>query len=185
MCDMSLACSLRVLHTPRSIAFLPHPAIHHRVLVERSCRVLDQRTCCGAACFTASQSVSQQDYLQSWTQQRAKQLQNCRVDSERDVPVLLSSTSAQAGQTLLSVPESTWISLQTVRNSPIGSSVEALEPWLQLALFILFGLADQKSDWSDYLLSLPSSFSVPLLWEEQELALLEGTQLLSTVQGYR
>ena len=99
--------------------------------------------------------------------------------------MLLSSTSAQPGQTLLSVPESAWISLQTVQKSAIGSSVEALEPWLQLALFILFGLSDRNCEWSDYLHSLPSSFNVPLLWDEQELALLEGTQLLSTVQGYR
>lgn len=182
--DMSLACSASAPQTPRILASLRCPATHHRLLVGRSCRVLPQRTCCGAA-FTASQSVSQQDYLQAWTQQHAKQLQNCRVDSEEGVPVLCSSTSTQAGQTLLSVPESAWISLQTVRNSPIASSVEALEPWLQLALFLLFGLSDRKSDWSDYLLSLPSSLNVPLLWEEQQLALLEGTQLLSTVQGYR
>ena len=181
--DMSLACSrTSALPTSRRLTLLPNTATH-RLPVSRSCRVL--RTCCGAACFAVSQTLSEQDYLQSWTQQRAKQLQNCRVESGQGVPVLLSSTSAQAGQTLLSVPESTWISLQTVQKSPIGSSVDSLEPWLQLALFILFGLSDRNCEWSDYLHSLPSSLNVPLLWEEQELDFLEGTQLLSTVQGYR
>lgn len=180
---MSLACSTSALYTPKSL-LLPYPATHRLPLL-RSCRVLNHRTCCAAAAFAVAQIVSQQDHLQSWAQQRAKQLQNCRVDSGQGVPVLLSSTSAQPGQTLLSVPESAWISLQTVQKSAIGSSVEALEPWLQLALFILFGLSDRNCEWSDYLHSLPSSFNVPLLWDEQELALLEGTQLLSTVQGYR
>ena len=180
---MSLACSnTSALLTSGRLTLLPYTAPHRLpgLQTRRVCRA-----CCGAACFAVSQSISQQDYLQSWTQQRAKQLQNCRVESGQGVPVLLSSTSAQAGQTLLSVPESAWISLQTVQKSPIGSSVDSLEPWLQLALFILFGLSDRSCEWSDYLRSLPSSFNVPLLWDEQELALLEGTQLLSTVQGYR
>lgn len=180
---MSLACSrINALPTTRRFTLLPYTATH-RLPVLRSCRVF--RTCCGAACFAVSQSISQQDSLQSWTQQRAKQLRNCSVESEQGVPVLLSSTSVQAGQSLLSVPESAWISLQTVQKSPIGSSVDSLEAWLQLALFLLFGLSDSDCEWSDYLHSLPTSFNVPMLWEEQELALLEGTQLLSTVQGYR
>lgn len=180
---MSLVCSnTSTLHTSSRLRLLP-VTLTHRVPVLRSYRVFHTR--CGAACFAVSQSVSQQDYLQSWTQQRAKQLQNCRVEGGQGVPVLLTSTPAQVGQTLLSVPESAWISLQTVQKSPIGPSVESLEPWLQLALFILFGLSDRSCEWSDYLRSLPSSCNVPMLWEEQELHLLEGTQLLSTVQGYR
>ena len=142
-------------------------------------------TRCSPACFAVSQAVSQQESLQSWAQQRVKQLPNCRIGIQQGSLVLLTSTSAQAGQTLLSVPEPSWISLQTVQKSAIGSSVASLEPWLQIALFILFGLSDQDSEWSEYLLSLPSSLDVPLLWDEQELDLLEGSQLLSTVQGYR
>lgn len=180
---MSLACSsTSTLHISSRVGLLPVTSTHS-IPVLRSCRVF--RTCCDAACFAVSQSVSQQDYLQSWTQQRAKQLQNCRVEGRQGSPVLLSSTPAQVGQTLLSVPESAYISLQTVQKSPIGPSVDSLEPWLQLALFILFGLSDKNCEWSDYLRSLPSSCNVPVLWDEQELHLLEGTQLLSTVQGYR
>ena len=134
--------------------------------------------CCRAA--TVAQSA---EHLQAWADQREKQLENCRVEASKDTALLLTSTSARPGQCLLSVPDSSWISLQVVAKSSIGPSVASLEPWLQLALFVLSGLQD--SAWSRYLLSLPTSLDVPLLWEEDELDLLEGTQLLSTVLGYR
>lgn len=140
----------------------------------------------GISCRAISTSVSRsQKSIQTWADQQEKQLQNCRLDSSKDTPVLLTATSAQPGQCLLNVPDSSWISLKVVANSPIGNSVASLEPWLQLALFILYGLSHRDSDWSQYLLSLPTSLNVPLLWSEDELELLEGTQLLSTVQGYR
>ena len=145
-------------------------------------RSLKSRTSCRATSTSVSRS---QNSIQSWADQQEKQLQNCRLSSSKDTPVLLTATSAQPGQCLLNVPDSSWISLQVVANSPIGDSVASLEPWLQLALFILHGLSQRDSDWSQYVLSLPTSLDVPLLWNEDELDLLEGTQLLSTVQGYR
>ena len=182
---MIIACSST--GTPHSLGSLPQLRLPVRCKLAASqpCRVLYTRRYCSVSCSAVSQLVDQQDHLQTLAQQRSKQLQNCRVDTSRETAILLTSTSAQAGQVLLNVPESSWISLQTVQKSPIGSSIASLEPWLQVALFILFGLSDQNSDWSEYLLSLPGSFNVPLLWEEQELDHLEGTQLLSTVQGYR
>ncbi len=140
------------------------------------------RTSCRATSTSVSRS---QNSIQSWADQQEKQLQNCRLSSSKDTPVLLTATSAQPGQCLLSVPDSSWISLKVVADSPIGNSVASLEPWLQLALFILYGLSHRDSDWSQYILSLPTLVNVPLLWSEDELDLLEGTQLLATVQGYR
>lgn len=145
-------------------------------------RSFKSRTSCRATSTSLSRS---QNSIQSWADQQDKQLQNCRLGSSKDNPVLLTATSAQPGQCLLNVPDSSWISLKVVANSPIGDSVASLEPWLQLALFILYGLSHRDSDWSQYILSLPTSLNVPLLWSEDELDLLEGTQLLSTVQGYR
>ena len=181
---MSIVCSSTgTPHSHRSFPLL-YP-VRCKLAASRPCRVLHTHKYCSVSCSAVSQVIGQQDSLQNWAHQRVKQLQNSRVDTSRDTPVLLTSTSAQTGQVLLNVPESTWISLQTVQKSPIGSSIASLEPWLQVALFILFGLSDRNCDWSQYLLSLPGSLNVPLLWEEQELDLLEGTQLLSTVQGYR
>ena len=148
----------------------------------RRSRLRQSGICCRAVSISASRP---REHLQSWAQQRDKQLQNCRIGTSQDNSVLLTSTSTQPGQSVLNVPDSSWISLQVVAKSPVGNSVASLEPWLQLALYILYSLSHHNSDWSEYLLSLPTCLDVPSLWSEDELDLLEGTQLLSTVQGYR
>ena len=158
------------------VKFLPHP---HTCPARR---LLQPGTACRAVSTAVSHSA---EHVQSWAQQHHKHLQNCRVGLIKDTAVLLTAASAQSGQSLLSVPNSSWLTLEAVAKSPIGPSVASLEPWLQLALFILYGLSEPDSEWSQYLLSLPQSLDVPLLWSEDELDLLEGTQLLSTVQGYR
>ena len=178
-CDMNRARS--AISTP-SIAQTSAPAaclVRCRRHTFRHRRV---GICCRAVSTTAFKSAEQLNY---WADQHEKQLQNCLVESTKDTAVLLTSSSAQSGQSVLSVPDSSWISLQVVAKSPIGASVASLEPWLQLALYILFGLSHRDSEWSQYLGSLPAALDVPLLWDEDELDLLEGTQLLSTVQGYR
>ena len=180
--DMTLACAAeRTALTTRDSARVAHQISPRRPSGRRS-RLRQGGICC---CAVATSVLRSQEHLQSWAKQRDKQLQNCRVEISQDTAVLLTTTSAKPGQAVLSVPDSSWISLQVVAKSPIGKLVAALEPWLQLSLYILYSLSHQDSDWSQYLLSLPTSLDVPLLWSEDELDLLEGTQLLSTVQGYR
>ena len=175
---MSLACFAHVtpLHSKTSLA---HCA---RRLSTRSTPTPLRADHCLASAVTVSQPVEQ---LQAWADRHRKQLQNSRVDAQHQTAVLATSTAAQSGQSLLSVPDSSWLSLQVVARSEIGSAVSSLEPWLQLAIFILYGLSQHSSDWAQYLHALPPVSNVPLLWTEDELDEIEGTQLLSTVQGYR
>ena len=69
--------------------------------------------------------------------------------------------------------------------------MDGLEPWLQLALFLLheraMGRAGRGSSepYAGYVMSLPTDPLLPLVWSEEELRWLEGTQLLDTLRSYR
>ena len=66
----------------------------------------------------------------------------------------------------------------------MGSALASLEPWLQIALFLLYVRKTQTPDWHPYVASLPEP-ETPLSWSEDELEELAGTQLYTTLQGYR
>ena len=80
---------------------------------------------------------------------------------------------------------SCWITPATVRASSIGPLLAGQQPWLQLALFLLHERSQPASEWAAYLQSLPASPGSPVVWSDEELAELQGTQLLGLVQGYR
>ena len=92
---------------------------------------------------------------------------------------------AGRGQALVSVPASAWVTADTVQRSGIGALVEGLEPWLQLALFLLHESGQLASPWRAYLDTLPSEGAAPLFWSDAELRELQGTQVLLSVRGYR
>ncbi len=89
------------------------------------------------------------------------------------------------GQPLFSVPAGAWLAADAVARSPLGPLVAGLEPWLQLALFLLAERAAPRSPWRPYLDALPEECGAPLFWSDAELAELEGTQVLTSVRGYR
>ena len=66
----------------------------------------------------------------------------------------------------------------------MGSALASLEPWLQIALFLLYVRKTQIPEWHPYVASLPEP-ETPLSWSEDELEELAGTQLYTTLQGYR
>ena len=85
----------------------------------------------------------------------------------------------------MSVPASAWVTADTVQRSSIGALVEGLEPWLQLALFLLHESGQPASPWRAYLDTLPPVGAAPLFWSDVELRELQGTQVLLSVRGYR
>ena len=85
----------------------------------------------------------------------------------------------------MSVPASAWVTVDTVQRSSIGALVEGLEPWLQLALFLLHESGRPASPWRAYLDTLPQTGGAPLFWSDAELRELQGTQVLLSVRGYR
>lgn len=90
------------------------------------------------------------------------------------------------GQAAVSVPASKWITPDTVAKSDVGPYVGQLQPWIQIALFIMSEKAKPRSIWGVYIDSLPATVETPLCWSEQELdSLLSGSQLFDSVVGYR
>ena len=98
---------------------------------------------------------------------------------------LVATRPTAKGQTLAAIPQKAWLTQQTVADSSIGVFVEELDGWLQICLFLLYEQSKQISAWGPYLDSLPRQVDLPLFWSEQELKELQGTQLLSSVEGYR
>lgn len=125
--------------------------------------------------------------LSAWVEQRGLPLKKLNVRPEiveGDLSLVVSKPTKK-GQPLVAVPSSAWLTQQVVRSSSIGSLVQDLEPWLQIALFLLHERSKPDAAWQGFLDSIPAQPDVPLFWSEEELSQLEGTQLLSSVQGYR
>jgi hypothetical protein len=112
-------------------------------------------------------------------------------DIATDQRVLVAAKDIAAGEQVLAVPDSAWITPATAQQSSIGKYIQGLEPWLQLALLLLSERAQPggSSRMGPYLAAAADSSSMvmrsPLFWSEEELLLLQGTQLLESVRGYK
>lgn len=162
------------------------PAGTHRICVRLfEHRRPDRKNCGKPLCALVAERGQALQSLEQWCRRSKIELQQCKLDASQSQPALSASAGAQAGQTLLTVPQPLWITVQVVAKSDIGAAVSHLDGWLQLALYLLLCRQQANSPLSDYVDSLPESLDVPLLWTDAQLALLEGTQILSTVEGYR
>lgn len=98
---------------------------------------------------------------------------------------LVAERQVNAGEEVVTVPEALWINMATVQASPrIGPFSKDLKPWVAISLFLIHEFYDPNSKWRPYLDSLPKTLDSPLLWSEEELEELRGTQLLGSVAGY-
>jgi hypothetical protein len=138
----------------------------------------------------AGTSVSAIDQLRSWAGSRGvQQVDNIAVSTaiEDGRPILVAAKDIGAGQTVLSVPDSTWLSPEAVKrsNPQIAKAVATLEPWLQTALVLVHERFVARGEWGSYASSLPASNSSPLFWSDEQLQSLKGTQVLGSLKGYR
>lgn len=97
---------------------------------------------------------------------------------------LVATTSISQGEEVLSVPKAGWITPSTA-TSKFGQVLKGVEPWIQVALFLIAELGDPASTWRPYMESLPQQPRSPAFWDDNELKGLEGTQLLASCLGYR
>jgi hypothetical protein len=102
-------------------------------------------------------------------------------------PLLVAARDIPAGDAVLAVPDSAWISAAAAARSPIGPKVAGLDPWLQLALLLLHAraAAGGAAVPPAYLASLPPAPDTPLFWGSDDVDLLRGTQALQQLYGYR
>lgn len=100
-------------------------------------------------------------------------------------PALIAVRPFAKGEIALSIPEPLWITKDTAAQHFTPPLVDDLEAWVAVALFLIDQKARPDSPWRLYLDSLPHQLSTPVAWTDAELEQLQGTQLLSTVQGYQ
>lgn len=106
-------------------------------------------------------------------------------DLATDASVIAAAKDISAGDAVISVPESAWITPGLAQQSAIGKYVSDLEPWLQLALLLIAERSNPGSKMQPYISSLPTQMNSPLFWTDEELRMLQGTQLLESVMGYK
>ncbi|KIZ00282.1 rubisco large subunit N-methyltransferase [Monoraphidium neglectum] len=108
-----------------------------------------------------------------------------------DAPLLVAARDVSAGEAILTIPDANWVNTAAVAKSPIGPKVAGLEPWLQLALLLLHerrgggGGVGGGAAPAAFVASLPAALDTPLFWSDDEVDLLQGTQLLQQLYGYR
>jgi hypothetical protein len=159
---------------------------------------------CRAATVQTTGPQSGLQQLLSWASQSKIALD--KVATAADVStgqaILVAARDVAAGEQVLAVPDSAWVTPATAQQSSIGKHVAGLEPWLQLALLLLAERAKPGGSGPGQLQALLSTAAAaaaagggggggsnvmrsPLFWSEAELQLLQGTQLLESARGYK
>ncbi|GIL50360.1 hypothetical protein Vafri_6588 [Volvox africanus] len=169
-------------------AFKAHVPNRASGLRRAGCKRPTLFTCRAAPAVASSVSA---DAAASWATSKGAKLERASLSTDllTDRPLLIASADAQQGDLLLSVPDSAWLSAETVKKTTVGKLAAAagLEPWVQIALQLLadrFGSSSNKSELSPYAASIPENLDTPLLWSDDELRELQGTQVLQTLGGY-
>ncbi|KAK6251856.1 hypothetical protein QUC31_013576 [Theobroma cacao] len=98
---------------------------------------------------------------------------------------LIAKKDISRNEVVLEVPNRFWINQDAVAASEIGSVCSGLKPWISVALFLIREKLKEDSQWRVYLDILPEFTDSTVFWSEEELAELQGTQLLSTTLGVK
>ncbi|XP_010523473.1 PREDICTED: fructose-bisphosphate aldolase-lysine N-methyltransferase, chloroplastic [Tarenaya hassleriana] len=98
---------------------------------------------------------------------------------------LVAGRDIGRNEVVLEIPNRFWINPDTVAASEIGPVCGGLKPWVSVALFLIREKLREDSPWRGYMDVLPESTDSAVFWSEEELAELQGTQLLSTTLGVK
>ncbi|OAY59454.1 ribulose-1,5 bisphosphate carboxylase/oxygenase large subunit N-methyltransferase, chloroplastic isoform X1 [Manihot esculenta] len=96
---------------------------------------------------------------------------------------LIAERDIAKNEVVLEIPKKLWINPDAVAASDIGSVCSGLKPWVSVALFLIREKLKEDSTWRPYLDILPESTNSTIYWSEEELAELQGSQLLRTTLG--
>lgn len=133
----------------------------------------------------ASTTKLQTEALVSWAESSVDDFSRVRLLENKDQLSLVASEAIRGNSVVFSLPESSWITMETVRGSSIGPLISDLEPWLQFSLFLISETRKSASNWTPYLSTLPETLSSPAFWTEDRLQTIEGSQLHEAAAGYR
>ncbi|KAJ8760974.1 hypothetical protein K2173_022012 [Erythroxylum novogranatense] len=96
---------------------------------------------------------------------------------------LIAQRDIGRNEVVLEIPKKLWINPDKVSASEIGNVCSGLKPWVSVALFLIREKLKDDSTWQPYLDVLPQRTNSTIYWSEEELAELQGTQLLSMTLG--
>uniref|UniRef100_A0A7N0TSM6 SET domain-containing protein n=1 Tax=Kalanchoe fedtschenkoi TaxID=63787 RepID=A0A7N0TSM6_KALFE len=98
---------------------------------------------------------------------------------------LIAKRDIGRNEVVLEVPKRLWINPDTVAASEIGKVCVGLKPWIAVALFLIREKRSEGSRWRRYIDVLPEETNSTIFWSEEELAELQGSQLLSTTKSVK
>jgi len=120
--------------------------------------------------------------IQNWLESTFDRSDTVDISGTDESFSLYANQQLKKGETFLSVKEEKWISLDTVSKSRIGKGVQNLEPWLQLALYLI-SEESRSNATAEYYLSRP--LNSPAFCSEEELRSIAGTQLYESAVNYK
>lgn len=177
---MAMALSAPGLHS--TAAFVPNSGSRRLHLRKPFTEVIllpaKSRVHCSVGTETRVQT------LWSWAQSQGIQSEAIQPSEVPEGLGLVTQRPVKKGEELFNVPEAAWINITAVRNSSLGQVCEGLKTWVAIAVFLIQESSNSNSKWRSYLDSLPDTLNSPLFWSDEDLAELQGTQLLGSVVGY-
>lgn len=135
---------------------------------------------------TCAASVSTSlDGLKTWLAKRGTASDSVAITSSfvDNSSLLVAAKDLNQGETVLAVPDNNWLSPQYA--AKIVPQLSTLEPWLQIAVLLMIERSNSNSELRPYLDQIESENHNPLLWPQEDLRLLEGSQVLQDLASYR
>uniref|UniRef100_A0A6M2EJN5 [fructose-bisphosphate aldolase]-lysine N-methyltransferase n=1 Tax=Populus davidiana TaxID=266767 RepID=A0A6M2EJN5_9ROSI len=160
-----------------STFFTKNPSLHFKKPLSITSFQSPPAAAAAAAVQTFWQWLSDQDVVSAKTPARPGLVPHgLGLVAQRDI---------SRNEVVLEIPKKLWINPDVVAASEIGNVCGGVKPWVSVALFLIREKLKEDSTWRPYLDVLPESTNSTIFWSEEELAELQGTQLLSTTLGVK
>ena len=138
----------------------------------------------------AADSYAQQEQLIEWLATAGGDTITGKIALRPSRHGLVATKQLSKGEVVLSVPQNLWITKEAAGAEGLTHLLEHFEPWLAIAIGLMVGKARAARSGKcttaieRYAESLPLDHGSPVAWSSEELEMLQGTQLLTSVQAY-
>lgn len=171
-----------------SVTFMKSPYTSaHLVNAYRNYSSMAYRRIERASKVVRTKSVSRDDSV-AWLERMsdASSLKRFHMTSVQD-SMARTSKGVAMGETVAAIPESLWITRGVVEaTGSIGPYMKDMDTWVALSLFLIHETEVKETQWADVVAAwMECPPSTPILWKDDDLALLQGTQIEDSVRTYR
>lgn len=144
----------------------------------------------GNAATAAADSYAQQEQLIEWLATAGGDTLSGKIALRPSRQGLVATSQLSKGEAVLSVPQNLWITKEAAGAEGLTHLLEHFEPWLAIAIGLMVGKARVARSGKcttaieRFAESLPLDHGSPVAWSSEELEMLKGTQLFTSVQAY-